>query len=340
MIGIIYMYTSPSNKRYIGQTINEKARRNAFMNMKHVYSEGGKLENARKKYTPNNFTYEHLETIEDEDKIKLLTKLNELEQYYIDKYNSYKLGYNSTVGGNNIFIYTDEIKNKISKSRTKKVLQYDMDGFFIKKWNSSKDVANEFNCCTSTINKCCSGIAKKSLGYIWRYYEENFLLKLDVNLTEAEKLVSNSYNNRNIIDGVVRKPVIKYDLDGNYVQEYNSIEDAVKLNKKANRSSLSGCCTGRFKTSGGFIWRYKLDDYYPLVIEVDNITEQDIIRSTLNKKGEKPVNQFDLDNNLIKQFNSMSEAVKELDICRTGIYQCCTGKLKTYKKHIWKYAST
>lgn len=333
------MYTSPSNKKYIGQTINEKARRNAFFNLNHVYSEGGKLENARKKYNPINFKYEHLDVFESDNKIELLNKLNELEQYYILKFDSYKTGYNSTTGGISVFIYTDEIKNKISKSKTKVVLQYDMDGIFIKKWNSTKDIAIEFNCSPSTISKCCNNIAKKSLGYIWKYYEEEFPLILDTNFSNKDKLVSNSYINRNIINGNVEKPVLKYDLSGNYIEEYNSIQEAVKLNEKTNRSSLSGCCTGKFKTSGGFIWRYKLDDNYSLNINIDNITQRDLINSTLNKKGEKPIYQFDLNNNLIKRFNSFSEAVKELNICRTGIYQCCTGKLKTYKKYIWKYAS-
>ena len=340
MTGIIYMYTSPSNKRYIGQTINEKARRNAFMNMKHVYSEGGKLENARKKYKPINFKYEHLELVEIEDKLELLTRLNELEHYYINKYNSYKLGYNSTIGGTSTFIYTDDIKNKISKSKSKPILQYDMDGFFIKKWDNTKEIVKEFNCSSSTITKCCRRVAKKSLGYIWRYYEEKFPLKLDVNLTNTEKLVSNSYNTRTVTNGVVTKTVLQYNLKGEYLNEYNSIEEAVKCNEKTNRTSLSACCSGKFKTSGGFIWRYKLDENFPSIIEVGNITEQDIIRSTLNKKREKPVDQFDLEGNLLKQFKSMSEAVIELNICRTGIYQCCTGKLKTYKKYIWKYAST
>ena len=55
--GIIYKYTSPSGKVYIGQTINEYKRRNTFLNLNLKYG-GAKVENARKKYLPENFIYE------------------------------------------------------------------------------------------------------------------------------------------------------------------------------------------------------------------------------------------------------------------------------------------
>lgn len=50
--GIIYMYESPSGKKYIGQTINEISRKCRFRDLTKCYAGGGKLENARKKYGP------------------------------------------------------------------------------------------------------------------------------------------------------------------------------------------------------------------------------------------------------------------------------------------------
>lgn len=57
--GIIYKYISPSNKVYIGQTINEYERKHAFLT-REKYA-GDKIDNARKKYGPVNFKYEILE---------------------------------------------------------------------------------------------------------------------------------------------------------------------------------------------------------------------------------------------------------------------------------------
>ena len=48
MEGIIYRYTSPSGKYYIGQTTNERVRRNDFLNINQRYA-GNAIDNARKK---------------------------------------------------------------------------------------------------------------------------------------------------------------------------------------------------------------------------------------------------------------------------------------------------
>ena len=81
MKGIIYKYTSPSGKVYIGQTLNEERRKKEFLDLKIFYS-GTRLENARQKYGPENFKYEIL--VKDVNDIELL---NNLEIYYIQKFN-------------------------------------------------------------------------------------------------------------------------------------------------------------------------------------------------------------------------------------------------------------
>lgn len=48
------------------------------------------------------------------------------------------------------------------------------------------------------------------------------------------------------------------------------------------------------------------------------------------------IGQYDLNNNLIKTFNSMSTAAKEVQGSVSGISQVCAGKAKTHKGFIWK----
>ena len=96
--GIIYKYISPSNKVYIGQTINEKDRRKHFLNVKLSYG-GSKIDNARIKYGPENFTYMILEEKYYCSKEDASKDLDLLECYYIGLNDSYKNGYNSTLGG-------------------------------------------------------------------------------------------------------------------------------------------------------------------------------------------------------------------------------------------------
>lgn len=54
---------------------------------------------------------------------------------------------------------------------TKSVLQYDMDGNFVKEWDSIKNAANGTQTKMSNICHCCKGRLKSTGGYIWRYKE-------------------------------------------------------------------------------------------------------------------------------------------------------------------------
>lgn len=50
------------------------------------------------------------------------------------------------------------------------------------------------------------------------------------------------------------------------------------------------------------------------------------------------INQFDLNNNFIKQWNSAEEVMKIIGIDASCIRKCCYGKRKTAGKYIWKNA--
>jgi hypothetical protein len=56
-------------------------------------------------------------------------------------------------------------------------------------------------------------------------------------------------------------------------------------------------------------------------------------------KLKKPVNQFDINHNLIKSWDSATDAAQALGYPSiANISNCCRGIIKTYKKFIWKYA--
>jgi hypothetical protein len=58
--------------------------------------------------------------------------------------------------------------------------------------------------------------------------------------------------------GIKLKPVIQYDLDGNFIRDFVSIREAeIKLNKY--KSAIGKCCSGIYKTMYGYKWKYKLD---------------------------------------------------------------------------------
>lgn len=179
--GIIYKYTSPSNKVYIGQTINEEKRKREHKDYSYSNRDNMPFHAAIRKYGFESFLYEvvyegFFNTTEESTK-----KLNEMEQYFIKKYDSYNTGYNATKGGDSVRGYkwtekarenhskrvykphTEETKRSISETLTgkkqsqetkdkrsqtlydmnkgKEILQYSMDGSFIAEYPSAKRAA-------------------------------------------------------------------------------------------------------------------------------------------------------------------------------------------------------
>lgn len=57
----------------------------------------------------------------------------------------------------------------------------------------------------------------------------------------------------------------------------------------------------------------------------------------MSKKISKKIIQYDLDNNLIKEWISMLEIQRELGIWHSRIGKCCRGITKSVNGYIWKY---
>ena len=76
--------------------------------------------------------------------------------------------------------------------------------------------------------------------------DENYILKN----CKFMELKNNTEKSR------IRKSILQFDLEGNFIREWKSLSDASKkLNCKL--AGISNVLTNRYKTSGGFIWRYK-----------------------------------------------------------------------------------
>ena len=109
-------------KSYIGQVYNRTPEQRWGLNGKgyapQKEKEPTKFYNAIKKYGWDNFSHKVLLTIECETPEELVFWLDEWEKYYIEKYDSFYNGYNSTAGGNSGKIYDEQSRRKMSKPKS------------------------------------------------------------------------------------------------------------------------------------------------------------------------------------------------------------------------------
>lgn len=117
-----------------------------------------------------------------------------------------------------------------------KISQYDLDGNFIRTWDSIAIAESELN--LTSISAVLKGKAKYSGEWQWRYYE----------------------GNKNNIEPVIKyKSVYQFDLQGNLIKRHKSLTDAAALfsNKESAKSAISQVCLGKHGQAYGYYWSYK-----------------------------------------------------------------------------------
>lgn len=175
-------------------------------------------------------------------------KLRSVDQYdllgnYINTYKSIaeaekatniNIQINNKSSGGFIWRYSgDKPPIEYKNNKIKSVIQYDLSGNYIKKYNSIVEAAKLTNSNSSRISACCNNKIKSSNNYIWKY-EETFI----------DKYIDNKHN---------KKMIDQYDLLGNYIKTYNSIREAERENNIIN---INHCLSSKRKTAGGFKWIY------------------------------------------------------------------------------------
>ena len=234
--GIIYKYTSPSGKSYIGQTRDEKTRRARWKQTLQPYA-GVKLENARKKYGVDNFQYEVLLRISCESEQDLIEILNRKEIEYIQKYDSFLSGYNSNIGGG----LSQELIDSLSSSHEKVILRYNLDGEFVDEWRSAKYLEECTGIKACNVALVLKGTRYQTAGFLFKYkIDSNIPQRIQITPTKAQKQI-----------------VCKYSLDGKLISEFKSIQEAAKdcgINRNWFRQYVDGKDNHVYNN---FIWKRK-----------------------------------------------------------------------------------
>lgn len=122
-------------------------------------------------------------------------------------------------------------------------------------------------------------------------------------------------------------PVDQYDINGNLIKSWSSMREAEKA-CGSDGSSIAKCCKGIYKTSKGFVWRYKGESF-----------DKYSLKKYSQPKQRIKVKQYSKDGMLLKIWDSITEAAQELKLSTSSITGCCKGKKghKSAGKYVWRY---
>lgn len=141
-----------------------------------------------------------------------------------------------------------ELQRQIQIARndlSKYILQYDLNGDFIREWRSQKEIERELGFSQPNISFACLNLeTHQAFGYMWYIKEsDNYLLKI------------NKYKHPR------SKPIYQYDLNLNFIKFWEN--GATQIQKEMNltisqRNKISGFCNGnrKQKQMRGYIWSY------------------------------------------------------------------------------------
>lgn len=121
--------------------------------------------------------------------------------------------------------------------------------------------------------------------------------------------------------GLGKKPIDQYDKQGNFIRTWDSASSIEKeLNYRAG--DISACANKHRPTAYNFYWCYsgQTPEFKTYGIR-------------------RPVYQFDLKGNLIRKFESATEAAKSLGKRGDHIIDCCNGKQPTAFHYYWSYSN-
>lgn len=311
----IYIIKNKINdKVYIGQTINKIETR--FINHKMASRiEDTKFYRAIRKYGEDNFYIELLEEVD-------INSLNEREKYWINFYDSYYNGYNSTLGGDGI--------QKIDYEKI-----YDL-------WNKNNSVGN-----IAKIMEIGRDVISKTLKNIYNVSGEEIISRGNENkYTLTNNKIIDLWNKGYTVNQIVNQYGGDLSITKRRLFELGITEEEIvwrnnenQRNIKANElkvlweegKSINEIC----KITGSNRQTIKKQLFY-LGFSENDIIERGKLTCNKNKKG---IVQLDKDNKVIAIYPSAAEAMRKTGISNVSIGACCNKKPKhlTAGGYKWKF---
>lgn len=120
--------------------------------------------------------------------------------------------------------------------------------------------------------------------------------------------------------------VLQYDLDGNFIREFESVKEA----REQYSSRVQDCLSGKSTQAGGFQWKYKTGNTYPQKIDA-------YIRNTNQSLCcSRPIKQLK-DGVIVATYGSIKEASVKTGFDYSGIKKCLNGTYKQTFGFTWEY---
>lgn len=212
--GIYGIKNKVNNKMYVGQTYDFQYRWGKHKTALRTNTHSNKkLQFAWNKYGENNFEFFIIEECD-------LDVINEREIYWIEFYDSLNSGYNLCEGGDGIRGYKhteEEIQKMIRIQHPRAVYALDKEHNIVMEFPSASTAAKKLGIWARFIKSVANRTnrQKTALGYIWVYKDE-----YDSGVVDWDY-----YDNYNRDFPI---PIKQFDLDGTFIQEFDSKYEAQK----------------------------------------------------------------------------------------------------------------
>ena len=129
-----------------------------------------------------------------------------------------------------------------------------------------------------------------------------------------------------------QKPVVQYDIDGNFVQRHASVKDAAR-NTGTLSSNIFTAISGKIKTAGGFIW---------IKEGQESSLEDKIQMLKVKKRGKRGriILQKDIEGNVLNRFFNIKSASEKTGISSSRISEASRGIRRQTGLFVWEAEGT
>lgn len=202
------------------------------------------------------------------------------------------------------FLWSYDKKDYIEGLEQLEFSQYDLDGNYIKTFNSVLKASEELGHTHLPIHAVCRGEYRQAGGYLWSYEKKPKI-----------EPVRETYHKNNANS----KKVYQYTLEGEFVCEWVSASEVERQNGYS-KSLIVDCCNNKRNLACGYQWSY---------------TKVNKMKKVIPKV--RKINQYTSNKEFIKTWNSATEIKNILGYDNTEIARCCKREISTYKNFIWIY---